>query len=131
MARAEVMAAVIKAAEDGIKAWIHRLSRQGCEECQGVRIGALTTALVVVGIYPQKTAEDISKSINQIFVEMDATKEMSPAVLQFARECSHCDEAVPTSSLFPIEDVLTEMQWGRHEELRELISFPGLGSMSS
>lgn len=118
------MTKVIKEAEDGIKAWINRLARYGCSACQGNRIGALTTALMEVGVYPRKTAQDVTQSLHQICEGLDEDKGMSPKVKQFAVMCDECDERAPTSSLFPIEDILYNIQDGRHGELRDLIDVP-------
>lgn len=120
------MARVIKEAEDGIGAWINRVVIAKCPACHGLRVGALVTAMVEVGLYPKKTPQDVTRSFRQICDGLQENEGMSPTVKQFANMCDQCDGPVPTSSLFPIEDVLHNIDFNRLQEVRDLIVVPAL-----
>lgn len=126
-AREACLTDIIKEAEEGIKIWIHRLALYGCGSCMALRMGGLTTALMGVGLFPSAAPWEITKSVHDICVQLDEDMGVSRACLRFAETCFQCRERAPTWTLFPIEDVLTNIQWDRHQKILELIPYPDFG----
>ncbi len=109
-------------AKKSVSSWISRIARSGCPEttCRNARIHGLTTAVRETGL-DQRRPELVTKSIRTIVRELDEDKEMPAAVRAYAGQCSACPEKNPTQHLFPVEDLLSSLDFGETMEIQNRV----------
>ncbi|KAK4161059.1 hypothetical protein QBC43DRAFT_337644 [Cladorrhinum sp. PSN259] len=127
-------------ANKSLRGWIKRLEiHPSCssQACTNNRLGALRAFAKVSALlsHPTQTAEVWNKSIFEIIAGLQiitGDHKILPKPLfwaekirkRFAGTCTECPEKAPTSYLFPLEDVLTDLTWSLNNALFEYSRYP-------
>ncbi|KAK3987224.1 hypothetical protein QBC44DRAFT_401063 [Cladorrhinum sp. PSN332] len=138
--RNQVVSLFLSWAKASLDQWITRLEARpacGSQSCTKNRLGALKAFAKVSGLRSDQaqTPEAWKKSMFEIIAGlqiMAGDYKLLPKPLfwaekirkRFSGTCNECPERSPTSYLFPLEDVLTELTWSLKEALFEHSRYP-------
>ena len=149
--RRQILPELFTTAQQSLSSWIARIGSRPCENihCSTNRIAALNAFLLQSGLFPRTRLDDksiheivsalkyITATANELVTAAEENKGLGDYVDRklvwaaniretYGITCTKCHERMATSSLFPLEDLLTDLTWELHEHLVEVTEFPHL-----